>query len=386
MKDEWFGRIPDRHDTMCVKWDAAPTPDTVPLWVADMDFKTAPVIIDALRKRVEHGVFGYTLIDDSYYDSLCRWFEVRHNYLIRRGNVIVVPGVVPALSAIIKALACPGEGVIVQTPVYNCFFSSIRNNGCEVIEAPLIRKDIDQNLFTYEMDFDALEKAASRKDVSLFLLCNPHNPAGRCWNPDELNRAADICRRHGVRIVSDEIHCEITAPGVSYTPFGNIDDSAIVCVSPSKAFNIAGLQTANIVCPDEVTREKIDRAVNINEVCDVNSFGPVALRAAYSHEGAVWLDALREYLHDNYLFLLDEFRRNLPQCKVTRLEATYLPWIDVTSLGVSSSDLEEKLLTEAGVWVNCGEIYGKEGFIRINIATSRHLLEEGLKRIFSILC
>ena len=236
--------------------------------------------------------------------------------------------------------------------------------------------------FTYDMDFEALEREAARPEARLMLLCNPHNPAGRAWRRDELERVAGICRRHGVTVVSDEIHCELTMPGVTYTPYGTVDSGAIVCLSPSKAFNTAGLQIANIVCPDAEVQGKIDRAININEVCDVNPFGVEGLKAAYTPEGAAWLDGLRYYLHGNYVFMAGEFARRLPQCPVTELEATYLPWVDVSALGIPAGELEERLVKEAGVWVNCGEMYGAPGFIRINIATSRRILAEGLARLF----
>lgn len=293
---------------------------------------------------------------------------------------------VPALSAIIKGLAKPGEGVIVHTPVYNCFFSSIRNNGCRIVENPLRRIDISATLFTYEIDFDDLERKAADPANTLLLLCNPHNPAGRLWHRDELERVADICRRHGVRVVSDEIHCELTMPDTGYTPYGTIDDSGIICLSPSKAFNTAGLQIANIVCPDDSVRRAVDRAININEVCDVNPFGVEGLKAAYTPEGEAWLDALRRYLQGNYLMTRDMLASVLPSCPMTRLEATYLPWVDVSSLGIPAEELEERLKTEAKVWVNCGEMYGAEGFIRINIACPRSRLREGLDRLTRYLC
>ena len=385
MSTQWFDNVPERRGSGCMKWDEAPAPDILPLWVADMDFRTAPCIIHALEQRVAHGVFGYTHLSDDYYEALTSWFATRHGYSFERDMVIVVPGVVPAISAIIKALAPEGSGVIVQTPVYNCFFSSIRNNGCRREDAPLRRVDYGDGTFSYEMDFEALEKAAAKPDVKLMLLCNPHNPAGRLWRADELKRVADICSRNGVTVVSDEIHCELTRPGSAYVAYGTIDPQAIVCLSPSKAFNTAGLQVANIVCPDEAVKAKIDRAVNINEVCDVNPFGPAALRAAYSREGEVWLTELRTYLWDNYALLLETFRRHLPQCRVSRLEATYLPWVDVTALGIEAEELEERLLNEARVWVNAGEMYGAGGYIRINIATSRSRLADALDRIIPFL-
>lgn len=383
-----FDEVVQRRGSGSYKWDSADSADVIPLWVADMDFRTAPVVREALMRRVEHGVFGYTLVDNAYYEALTQWFSRRHGYAIDRDMVIYTSGVVPAISAIIKALAGPGEGVIVQPPVYNCFFSSIRNNGCRQIDSPLRRVDLPDGRFTYEIDFDDLERCASMPEAKLMLLCNPHNPAGRAWRADELRRVAEICRRNGVRIVSDEIHCELTMPGIDYVPFGNIDrevnggnPQAVVCLSPSKAFNTAGLQIANIVCPDESVRRRVDRAININEVCDVNPFGVEGLKAAYTEDGLEWLDALRAYLYENYLFTLDFMRSRLPQCPVSLLEATYLPWVDVSAFGIASEELEERMLKEASVWVNCGEMYGKGGYIRLNIACPRSVLAEGLARI-----
>ncbi len=381
-----FDEVVDRRESGSYKWDS--DPGVLPMWVADMDFRTAPVIEAALQRRVAHGVFGYTLVGEGYYDALTSWFSRRHGYDIDRRMVIYTSGVVPAVSAIIRALAAPGEGVVVQTPVYNCFFSSIRNNGCVIVDNPLRRVDIGDGMFSYEMDFDDLERKASRPDVRLLLLCNPHNPAGRAWRFDELVRVAEICRRHGVRVVSDEIHCELTMPGVRYVPFGLVDREvnagglqAVVCLSPSKAFNTAGLQIANIVCPDEEVRRLVDRAININEVCDVNPFGVEGLKAAYTSEGEAWLDELRGYIRGNYEFTRTYIASRLPQFPITMLEATYLPWMDVRSLGISSEELEERLRKEAGVWVNCGEMYGQEGYLRLNIACPRSVLAEGLRRL-----
>lgn len=376
-----FDEIVDRRHTGCVKWDCAPADDIIPMWVADMDFKTAPVIIEALGKRVDHGVFGYTHIGDAYYEALDNWFSRRHGFSVRKEDVICVPGVVPAISAIIKGLVAPGDGVMIMTPVYNCFFSSVRNNGCEIVEVPLVRKDCSDSQFSYDIDFGLLEKKAADRNVSLLLLCNPHNPAGRMWTREELERIADICRRNSVKIVSDEIHCELTRPGTSYVPFATIDPYAVVCVSPSKAFNTAGLQNACIICRDKAEREAIDRAVNINEVCDVNPFGVEALKAAYSEEGEQWLDELRDYIWENYDYLLSVIRNELPQCPVSVLEATYLPWIDVSRLGIPSDELQQRIMDEARVWVNSGVMYGKDGFIRLNIACPRAILEEGLSRL-----
>lgn len=373
-----FDHVPDRRGTDSYKWDVPQGRDIIPLWVADMDFAVAPVIKEALAKRVAHGIFGYVSVPPGYYDAITDWFDTRHGWHIDRNRVIYTSGVVPAISAIIKALTRPGDGVVLQTPAYNCFFSSIRNNGCRIVENPLCRRDTESG-FTYDLDFDDLESKCADPDVKVMLLCNPHNPTGRIWTRDELNRIAEISHRHGVRVVSDEIHCELTLPGREYVPYATVDKEAIVCVSPSKAFNIAGLQIANIVNPDEETRAKVDRAINDNEVCDVNPFGVTALQAAYT-QGAVWLDALREYIAGNYQALREFFAGHLPSIAVCDLEATYLAWIDVRALGISSSELETYLLENAGVWINAGEMYGVDGYIRINMACPRSRLMEGLHR------
>lgn len=380
-----FDELIPRLYTGSYKWDSSVDSEVIPLWVADMDFRAAPVILEALYHRVEHGIFGYTLVDDCYYDALTNWFKNRHGYEIHRENVIYTSGVVPAISAILKGITSPGDGVIVQTPVYNCFFSSIRNNGCRVVENPLTRVELSGSGFTYKMDLNGLENLAAMKDVTVMLLCNPHNPAGRAWTREELTALAEICHRHGVKVVSDEIHCELTMPGVDYVPYGNIDKDAIVCLSPSKGFNIAGLQIANIVCPDGETREMVDKAININEVCDVNPFGVTALKAAYTEAGARWLDDLREYLWQNYLFARDFVSARLSGCPIAKLEATYLLWLDVSSFGIPSEDLVMRLKTDAKVWVNCGDMYGADGYIRVNIACPRLLLAEGLKRLTTYL-
>lgn len=382
-KDFNFDKIVLRRGSGSLKWDSRH--DVIPLWVADMDFQAAPCILEALRRRVDHGVFGYTYVDENYYDALIDWFSSRHLYTFDRSDVIYIPGVVPALSAIVKALAPAGSGVIVQTPVYNCFFSSIRNNGCRVVENPLLRKDLSDNEFTYVMDLDGLERLASDPANVLMLLCNPHNPAGRAWTHEELEAVRDICQRHGVTVISDEIHNELTMPGYRYVPYGTVDRKATVCVSPSKSFNIAGLQIANIIAPDSVKRSRIEQAVNDNEVCDVNPIGVVALRAAYSSEGEEWLEALKVYLHENYLFFREYLGRRLPQCPVAKLEATYLPWVDILPLGVGSDELVKRVLDEARVWLNSGVMYGVDGYVRFNIACPRNTLEEGLERICDLL-
>lgn len=377
-----FDKTIDRRATNSYKWDSAPE-GVLPMWVADMDFRTAPAIIDALQKRVAHGIFGYTRVPDVYYDAVTSWFSRRHGWDIDREWIIYTSGVVPAVSAVIKALTVPGDKVIVQTPVYNCFFSSIRNNGCEIVSNPL-RRTAD----TYEMDFDALERCAADPRAKVMLLCNPHNPAGRVWTPDELTRLGNICLRNGVTVVADEIHCELVYQGFKYTPFASLSDAflhrSVTCLSPSKAFNIAGLQIANIVAFDNDLRSRIDKAININEVCDVNPFGVAATIAAYN-EGEEWLNQLVDYLHGNYEAMAEFCRRELPEFPITRLEGTYLVWMDCSSLGMPSDALEHALLDDARLWLNAGTMYGAEGegYMRWNIACPRSVMLDGLNRFLN---
>lgn len=377
----YFDQQTSRVNTNSMKWDEEPS--AYPLWVADMDFRTAPCIIEALKRRVEHGIFGYTFVPDAYFNATIEWFKRRHRWTIDRSHIIYTSGVVPAISAILKALTKPGDKVIVQTPAYNCFFSSIRNNGCRLLANKLIEKD-----GRYEMDFDDLSVKASDPEAKVMILCNPHNPVGRVWSADELARVAEICRRNDVFVISDEIHCELTYGNHNYTPYASLDvdvaRASAVCVSPSKAFNIAGLQIANIVAADKIVRQKIDRAINDNEVCDVNPFGVIATIEAYSR-GEQWLDGLRSYLWDNYLFIKDFFSRNFPQYPVTELEGTYLAWINVRQSELSGKEFCRQLNESTGVRLNDGEMYGPGGedFVRLNFACQRKILEEALTHMLN---
>ena len=371
-----------------------------------MDFRVAPAIQKALRERVEHGVFGYNIVPESYYEAVISWFRRRHQWEIQRQWILYTTAVVPAISCVIKALTMPGEKVLILSPAYNCFFSSIKNNGCEVLESELLFT-VDSLRFTddysaaeeglaskstvnckpstvnFKIDFDDFEAKCADEKTTVFLLCNPHNPSGRVWTREELQRMYDICKKHGVKVVSDEIHCELIMPGHEFVPFGTITDDCVVMNSPSKNFNTAGLQIANIICSHPSWRRRIDRAININEVCDVNPFGIVALQAAYN-ESEDWMDELNQYLWGNYQVLCDFIDKNLPQWKVCPLEGTYLPWVDVSAMGIPVETLCQRLLEEAKVWINPGTMYGPEtgkGYVRFNIATQRSRLVEALERI-----
>ena len=375
-----FDQLIERRNTGCVKWDEMPSPDVIPLWVADMDFAVAPAIQEAICQRAQHPIFAYTYVQDDYYDAVISWYERRHHWKIEREWILYTIGVVPAMSVAVKALTMPGEKVLILSPDYNCFFSSIKNNGCEVVESVL---QFNDNSRRFEVDWQDFEQQCADDKCTVFLLCSPHNPTGRVWTPEELKQMSDICRKHHVRIVSDEIHCELIMPGHTFCTIGSIDTDAIILSSPSKSFNIAGLQMANIICKDAATRRRLDRAININEVCDVNPFAPEAVKAAYN-ESEDWVDALNLYLWDNYQALCDFCSKHLPQWKVMPLEGTYLVWIDVSACCDSVATYSEEILKIAKVWLNPGTMYGPksgEGYIRINLACPRSRLIEALERI-----
>ena len=377
-----------------MKWDEA-REGVLPLWVADMDFAVAPCIQQAVMKRAMHPCFGYTIAPDAYYEAILHWFSCRHDWHIEREEILYTIGVVPAIAAILKAVCQVGDNVAVLTPIYNCFFSNIRNAGCQCVSVPLKVKseklivnsshpdECEGTLLSYSIDWESLEAALTHEKTTVLLLCNPHNPVGRIWSMEELQRIAKLCQKHHVMVISDEIHNELTAPGTLYTPWGTIGEEyqamAAICTSPSKSFNIAGLQNANIIVRDAELRRKIDRAINLNETCDVNPFGIEAVIAAYS-DGAEWLDALRQYIWSNYAFACEYLHKELPQLAIADLQATYLMWVDCRSLGIEH--LAKRLNDEADVWFADGEIYGVEGrgFLRINLATSRSILAEALKR------
>ncbi len=401
-----FDEMTQRRGTDCVKWDAESPAgpideDVIPLWVADMDFKVAPPIIDALRKRVEHGVFGYTHIPDSYYDSAISWWERRRGWHTEKDWYIPIDGIVPGMSIVMEALTHyetdpegnvvekPDNGrgpngelpkIIIQSPAYNCFFSSVRNIGCELLRNNLIY-DTEGDQATWYINFDDLEKKAADPMTKVLLFCNPHNPCGRVWPKEDLQKVADICRRNGVIIVSDEIHCELEMPGYHFTPMATIDqENTVTMNSPSKSFNIAGLEISNIITSNPSWKKQIEKVINIWEHCDLNPFGVIALQAAYN-EGEPWLDALKEYLHANYRMLLDFFEARLPQFPVSKLEGTYLTWVDVSAIGKPSMEIEKSLIENEKVWINGGTMYGRDGFVRINLACPRERLEEALRRI-----
>jgi len=384
-----FDQVPSRRGTHSYKWDETDDADVLPLWVADMDFPTAPVVREALERRVRHGIFGYAMVPEAYFEATQAWFREHHGWQMQREWMLYTSGVVPAISCIVRALALPADKVLLSTPTFNCFFSSVRNQGCLVAESPFVVQD-----GKYVFDFDDFERQCADERTVAYILCNPQNPGGRVWTREELRRVADICHRHHVTVIADEIHNELTLPGHTYVPFASVSPEAaqvaVTCISPSKSFNTAGLQIATIVTADADLRRRIDRVINIHEVCDVNPFGIEATIAAYSPRGHEWLCQLRAYLADNAA-LLQQFFATLntaghPLYSMP-LEGTYLAWIDCRELlrrrGLTSDQLASRLLSEAKVCFNSGATYGAagEGYLRINMACPRATLIEALERL-----
>lgn len=384
-----FDREIDRKKTNSLKYDFAVERgrdvDVLPLWVADMDFQAPKPVLDALQNAVSHGIFGYSEVKGEYFNALYRWFDSRFDWQPKSEWLVKTPGVVFALAMAVRALTKEGDSVLIQPPVYYPFFEVIRDNNRKIVESPLLLTDGH-----YEIDFDDLEEKITSQNVKLFLLCSPHNPVGRVWTKEELQKLGELCDRYHVFVVADEIHCELVYEGHDYTPFASLSErfrqNSVTCVSPSKAFNLAGLQIANIIAADEGVRRRIDRAININEVCDVNPFGVIATIAAYN-EGGAWLDALRKYLWENYEYLCRFFEQRLPQYPVLPLEGTYLVWIDCRASSIGSDATTLRLQEEQKLMVNSGTLYGPggEGFIRLNIACPRTLLADGLERIAHVL-
>ena len=372
-----FDRIIDRRNTGSLKWDESREGE-LPLWVADMDFETASCVKEALQKRVEHGIFGYSIIPPEWADSYIYWWKKRHNFTINRDSLIFSTGVVPAISSCVRKLTSVAEKVLIQTPCYNIFFNSIVNNGRYVVESPL---DFDGK--EYKINFERLEKDLSDPQVSLMILCNPQNPTGNIWTREELARIGDLCKKYGVTVISDEIHCDITEPGFNYTPFAGASETcaqiSVSCLAPTKCFNIAGINSAAVVVPNPHLRHKVWRALNTDEIAEPNAFAVAATIAAFT-QGEDWLNQLNEYLFENRRYA-EDILSSIPEDKVTVVKgkATYLLWVRVFKNG---DKFAEELRKNTGLFINGGAEYGKTGeeFVRINLACPRKILEEALSR------
>jgi len=391
-------RIIDREGTGSVKWgmyrggshegpitpvDAELNGDgPIPMWVADMDFASPKPVLDALSQRISHGIFGYSVAPDSYYDAVTDWFKKRLGWDVPKGWISTTPGVVPALHFAVKTWCKPGDKVLVQRPVYYPFFRSITNGGCEIVSSNLIEEDLN-----YRMDFEDLEKKASDPGVKLALLCNPHNPVGRVWTADELRQFGEICNRHNVIVIADEIHADLMMPGISFQPYAMLGDefanNTVVCTAPSKTFNLAGMHLSNMVIPNPKLKQDLDAYMTETGVAGGhNPLALVAIEAAY-REGEEWLTQVLAYIHANYQLVEAFLAENLPQLKVTPLEGTYLAWIDFRALGLEQPALEKLTQLDAKVLFDEGHIFGEEGlgFERINLACPRPILNLALSRL-----
>lgn len=382
-----FDTVTDRKNTNAIKYDLAKKrgkpEDAVSLWVADMDFPTAPCIQKAVAEKAAHGIWGYSRPDNRYYDALKKWYKERHNFEVQNEWVVNTPGVCFALAAAIKAFTKEGESVLIQKPVYYPFFNIINSLQRKVVNSSLILKNNH-----YEIDFDDFERKIVQENVKMFILCSPHNPGGRVWTKQELQKISEICLAHNVLVVSDEIHSDITFGSNVHTVYGSLSEQAlknsIICTAPSKSFNLAGLQFSNIFIADEKLKKAFSEELDKTGYDEPSVFGIVAATAAYS-EGADWFDSVKSYIWENILFAKKYIEENAPQIKVLVPEGTYLLWLDFSKTGLSDSEINDRVLNKAKVWLDSGSMFGKEGekFQRINCATPRIILEDALKRICS---
>ncbi|SDN30063.1 MalY/PatB family protein [Lachnospira pectinoschiza] len=373
-----FDEEVNRRSSDSLKWDV--DNNELPMWVADMDFKTAPQIRQAIADRLEHGVFGYADIMQDWYDAYINWWKNRHGFEIQKEWLIFSTGVVPSISSIVRKLTTPNEKVIIQTPVYNIFFNSIVNNGCRPLESPLKYED-----GKYTMDFKDLEEKMADPQASLMILCNPHNPVGKIWDKESLEKVGELAAKYGVTVISDEIHCDITKPNKSYIPFASVSetcrDISITCIAPTKCFNIAGMQTSAVVVSNPFLRHKVWRGLNTDEVAEPNSFAQVVTKAAFN-ESADWLDEMREYVFDNREYAKEFIERECEGIHVVDGDATYLLWIDISKCNKQSDEVARIIREKTGLYITEGLEYGQVGanFIRMNVACTKKTLQDGLNR------
>lgn len=374
-----FDAVTDRRGTNSMKWDVPE--QELPMWVADMDFETAPEIREAIKNRAAHGIFGYTVVPDAWREAVAGWWDRHHGFRMEKDWLVFCTGVVPAISSAVRKLTTVGENVLVQTPVYNIFFNSIRNNGRNVIENRLSYDGTN-----YHIDWEDLESKLSDPQTTLMLLCNPQNPAGCIWSREELGRIGELCAANHVRVISDEIHCDLTEPGYEYVPFASVSEknaqNSITCIAPTKAFNLAGLQTAAVIVPNADLRYKTERAFNTDEIAEPNAFAIDAAIAAFTR-GDEWLYALRVYLAENRLLVREFLEKEIPEVKLVPSHATYLLWLDCSRITEDAAEFCRYLRSETGIYLSAGITYGGNGkqFLRMNIACPALRIKDGLERL-----
>lgn len=377
-----FDKIIDRKGTDSLKFDCAKLRgkkgDELSLWVADMDFPVAQPITDALQRRVDHGIYGYTEVQSDYFEVVKNWFVKNFSWEPKKGTLVKTPGVVYAIAMAVKAFSKEGDGVIIQQPVYYPFSEMILCNNRKLINSPLVIKD-----GRYEMNFEDFEKKIVENQVKLFILCSPHNPVGRVWSKEELKRIGDICIKHNVVIFSDEIHADFVYPGNKHTVFASLGEeyaaNSVIATAPSKSFNIAGLQVSNIFIENKKLKDAFKNEIVKSGYSQMNTMGLVAARAAYK-SGQEWLDAVREYIKGNLDFLRDYLKENIPQIKLIEPEGTYLVWVDFRELNLTEEEREDLIVNKAKLWIDSGAMFGVdgEGFERFNIACPREYLKMAL--------
>lgn len=367
-----FESVIDRNNTNCVKWDLFD--DDIPMWVADMDFKVAPPIQDAVLKRANHPIYGYTIVPEELFESYINWWDSRYDLKMSRENMAYSIGVMPSISSMIRCLTDIGDEILIQSPVYHVFFYVIEENNRKVLENELIYENDE-----YKIDFEDLDEKLSK--VKLMILCNPHNPIGKIWSQSDLDRIGELCKKHDVILISDEIHCDLTVPGLKYNPFKD-GDNVIRCLSPSKSFNVAGFQSSIVQTTNSELLEKIKTQMHIDNSDACNVFAASVVMAAYNESGE-WLDELKGVLFKNKQIVEDYLKSDLPIIKLVPSNATYLLWLDCSALNVSSKVLSEFLRTNQGLFLSAGSDFGQCGdkFLRMNIACPEKLLDEGLQKL-----
>ena len=380
-----FDEYIDRRNTNCLKHDFKKEKgydeDILSLWVADMDFRAPKEVLEAIEKATKHGIFGYTEPKESYFKVLKKWFATSFDWEIKKDWLVKTPGVVYALAAAIRSLTKEGEAVMIQQPVYYPFSEVVVENNRK-----LVNNELRYEKGKYSIDFKDFEEKIKKEDVKIFILCSPHNPVGRVWKEDELRKIGEICQRHQVYVLSDEIHCDFTYEGNKHLVYASLgkafEEHSIICTAPSKTFNLAGLQVSNVFVPNPVIRKKLIAEIRITGYSQLITLGLVAREAAYQY-GAPWLEALKLYLKGNLAFVETFLEEKLPQIRLVKPEGTYLIWLDCTGLGLNGEELEHFIVKEAKLWLDGGGMFGtaSDQFQRINIACPRSVLEKAMKQL-----
>jgi len=380
-----FDKQIDRYNTNSAKFDTAVAQgypaDVLPLWVADMDFQAPECVQEALHKAADYGIFGYSFLGDGYVKAVQNWFAKRFDWQVERDWLITTPGVVFALSTVVRAVTNPGDAVLVQPPVYYPFYRVINNNGRKLVESPMLYEN-----GRYTIDYADFEEKIIQNDVKMFILCSPHNPVCRVWTVEELAKIGAICKKHNVIVVSDEIHCDFAFPEHPHTPFvkacPEMQDRTIICTAPSKSFNLAGLQVSNIFIPGRELYEKVKTEMGIISYDSPNNLGCIACQAAYEG-GEAWLDACKAYMRENLEFVRTFLAEHLPAIKLVEPEGTYFAWLDCTGLGMTKEELDDVIIHKAKLWLDSGAIFGEVAalFQRVVLACPRATLEEAMRRL-----